>query len=155
MTFAQGQKPTAAIQQSSQPCAPDDQSEICRLRRAVSASLDQLQTLKIQAQAAQDAITALQAQADAAKAAIEANKVEREAAQHTIAVAEKAIEQQQAIITTYESAIKTLTALVDLTMRRVDDLEKKLDKANGRTAKLGIALTALGVIAAVAKILHP
>lgn len=83
---------------------------------------------------------------------MDANKAEREAHERTLAIAMTAIKQQQDLITTYEGAIKTLTMLVDLTMKRVDVLENKLDKANGRSAVLGVVLTAVGVLVSLRRV---
>jgi hypothetical protein len=55
--------------------------------------------------------------------------------------------QQQGIITSYERAIATLQTMVDMAMKRVDTLERKVDAANSRAAKLGVILTILGVVA--------
>jgi mRNA degradation ribonuclease J1/J2 len=76
---------------------------------------------------------------------------ERAAYENTLKIAEKAIAQQQTLISTYESAIKTLMTMVDMAMRRIEVLERKVDAANSRAAKLGVILTILGVVAAVVK----
>jgi hypothetical protein len=41
--------------------------------------------------------------------------------------------------------------MVDMAMKRVDVLEKKVDKANARTATLGTILTVAGILVAVIK----
>lgn len=83
----------------------------------------------------------------AANAAIAAGAKERAAYEQTLAIAQKAIEQQQGLIASYERAIATLQTIVDMALKRVDVLERKVDKANGRTVTLGVILTVVGIIA--------
>lgn len=113
---------------------------------AVSAAQDQIQTLQKQLALAQVAIDSLTIAVNAAKAAQEGFDAERAGAARTLAIAETAIKQQGDLIVMYQGAIKTLQDLVALSLARVDALEKKIDKANGRTAILGIVLTVAGVI---------
>lgn len=95
------------------------------------------------------AIDKLTIAAAEAEKAIAANAVEREAYKTTLDIAKEAIKQQQDLIATYQSAIKTLQDLVGMALARIDKLEDKVDKANARAAKLGIALTILGVVGTI------
>src|SRR5688572_249750 len=54
--FAQGPGRPVAVLQSSQPCALNDQSEVCRLRRAVVALQDDIDNLNRKIKAAEVAI---------------------------------------------------------------------------------------------------
>ncbi len=130
----------------------DDAEKQKKAKEALAQLLAQIATLQTQLKAADEAVNALEEQIAAAKVALAANAAEREAHERTLAIAESAIKQQQALITTYEGAIKTLTTLVELTMKRVDVLEHKLDKANGRTAILGVVLTAVSVLASLKRV---
>jgi chromosome segregation ATPase len=133
-------------QEQSQPCADSDKSERCQLKRAVSAALDEIEKLRFDLQRARDAIAAQEKTIRDAEAVLSAATREREASDKTIAAAQKVIDQQQGLITTYERAIGTLQTMVQMALNRVDVLEKKVDKANGRTAVLGIILTVAGVL---------
>lgn len=141
----------AVLQPQSPPCADSDKSERCQLKRAVSAALDEIKGLKDQVDLARQAIEKQEIAIKAANDALAASAKEREAYDTTLKIADKAIGQLQGIVTTYEKAIATLQTMVDMAMKRIDKLEDKVDAANGRTAKLGVILTILGVVAAVVK----
>ncbi len=146
MTFAQGPKPLVALQQQSQPCADSDKSERCQLKRAVSAALDEIADLRDQLKKASEAIAEQEKAIQNAKDTLAKGAEERERYERAIKLADSAIDKQQKLIETYERAIGTLQKMVDMAMNRIDALEKKVDKANGRTATLGIILTAVGVL---------
>ena len=74
---------------------------------------------------------------------------ERKASDKTIADSQKVIDQQQGLIATYERAIATLQQMVQMCLTRIDTLEKKVDKANARTATLGTVLTVAGILATI------
>lgn len=149
--FAQGPRPLVVPQQPSQPCADSDQSERCRLQRAVSAALDEIENLRKQLKLASEAVAEQEKAIEAANQAIAAGAKEREAFEKTIQIAEKAIAQQQTIIASYERAITTLQTMVDMAMKRIDKLEDKVDRANGRTAFLGALLTVASIVLVVVK----
>lgn len=136
-------------QQQSQPCADSDKSERCQLIRAVSAAQDEIDKLKADVKRAQEAINQQEKTIADAKALVDAATKEREASDKTIAASQKVIDQQQKLIETYELAIRTLQQMVQMALTRIDTLEKKIDKANGRAAALGVALTVIGTLATI------
>lgn len=146
----QGPRPLIPLQQSA-PCPDNDNSERCQLKRAVSAALDDIANLKRQLQAAAVAIEQQEKAIKAANDAIEAGAKERAAYERTLATAEKIIAQQQGLITTFQSAIQTLQKMVEMAMTRIGELERKVDKANGRSAVLGAVLTAVSIIAVLVR----
>jgi chromosome segregation ATPase len=151
--FAQRPSPLVPLKASSISFVQtDDAEKQKKAKEALAKLLAQIETLQNQLKAADEAVNALLEQVAAAKVALAANAAEREAHERTLKIAETAIKQQQDLIVTYEGAIKTLTTLVELTMKRVDVLEKKLDKANGRSAILGVVLTAVGVLASLKRV---
>ncbi len=89
----------------------------------------------------------MQVTVDSAKKAIEAFQSERTAYEKTLEIANLAIKQQQDLIATYREAIKQFQDMVKMMMDRVHNLENKIDKANTRTAILGILATVATIIA--------
>ena len=137
------------LQEPSQPCADNDKSERCQLKRAVSAALDEIDKLRNDLKKAQEAVAAQEKTIRDAEAILVASAKEREASDKTIASAQKVLDQQQKLVETYERAIGRLLTMVEMAMNRIDTLEKKVDKGNARTATLGAILTVVGVLATI------
>jgi chromosome segregation ATPase len=124
--YAQGRKPSASV------------AETERLQKALGQALDRLADDDAKLKAATEAIDALRAERDAANTALAASKGERESLERQVVYAQQAVDAQVKVIAIYEKTIAMQGQLLDRHEKRIDALETKLDKANGRVVKSGV-----------------
>lgn len=127
-------------------------SETQRLQRAFSQALDRIEDLEAKQKAADDAIAALKEERNAAVDLVAKAKSERESLERALAISERAIAAQQNAMTIYERTIELQSKLNDKHLARIDTLETKLDKANSRVVKAGVAGFLAGIVTGFIKI---